>query len=289
LLPKRGECVGVEVEFKKLSEVSLSKIVDLVNSIFKDYVVPIKWDMLSFELDMKENSISLEDSYLMRIEGEDIGFCINALRPPYARIDAFGIRRPYRRRRLGDALLNYSLDSLKWKGVKEISLEVAEHDEAVIFYEKNGFRIERTLISYYVDEKVDAEPLNFTDAVIDEIYNEAVINQKEKLRFPNWQREPLTLKLSEDRYNHNFLKDGNKEVGYVVWGTNPDGAYIIDAAPKDFKNYNGFFKRLIASIQTSLSIEKMIIMNVPENDSLTGAVIAAGMKPFFKQWEMVKV
>ena len=279
----------IGTEFKKLSNVPLSKIVDLVNSIFKDYVIPIKWNILSFELDMKENSISLDDSYLLRVEGEDVGFCINALRPPYARIDAFGIKRSYRRKGFGDALLNYSLDSLKWNGVKEISLEVAEHDDAAIFYEKNGFRIERALISYYVDKKIDAEPLNFEEAAIDEIYNEAVINQKEKLRFPNWQREPLTLKLSEGRYNKNFLKKGNKEIGYVVWGTNPEGAYIIDAAPKDFKDYNSFFKSLIASIQNSLSIEKTIVMNVPENDSLNKAAIAAGMKPFFKQWEMLRV
>lgn len=279
----------VGVEFKKLSDVSLGKIVDLVNSIFKDYVIPIKWNILSFELDMRENSISLDDSYLLKVEGEDVGFCINALRPPYARIDAFGVKRSYRRKRFGNALLNYSLDSLKWKGVKEISLEVAEHDDAAIFYEKNGFKIERTLISYYVDKKVEAELLNFEEAATDEIYNEAVINQKEKFRFPNWQREPLTLKLSEGRYNENFLKKGNKEIGYAVWGTNPDGAYIIDAAPKDFNDYNSFFKSLIASIQSSLSIEKIIVMNVPENDSLSRAAIAAGMKPFFKQWEMLKV
>ncbi len=271
-----------------MSNIPLGKIVNLVNSVFEDYLIPIKWDILSFELDMKENSISLEDSYLMSIEGENIGFCINALRPPYARIDAFGIKRRYRRKRLGEALLNYVFDIFKWKGIEEISLEVAEHDEAVIFYEKNNFRIERSLISYYIDEKIEAEPLVFTDAVVDEIYEEAVVNQKEKLRFPNWQRAPLTLKLSEDRYNHNFLKDGKREVGYAVWGTNSEGAFIIDAAPKDFKNYNDFFKRLLGSIQSSLSIKKVIVMNVPENDPLTDAAIAAGMKPFFKQWEMVR-
>ncbi len=278
----------MKAEFEKLSEISLSEIVDLVNDVFLDYVIPIKWDMFSFELDVKENSISLEDSYVMKVDGEKVGFCINAIRPNRARIDAFGIKRNYRRRGFGSALLDYCIDSLKWKEAKEISLEVAEKDMVASFYEKHGFRVQRTLLSYYVDKKVEAKPYDFENAVMDEIYNISVFNMKEKLRFLNWQREPITLKLSDDRYDHSFLKDRNKNVGYVVWGTSEDGAYVIDAAPKEFEEYDEFFKRTLFSIQNLLSLEKVIIMNVPENDPLNKAALSAGMKPFFRQWEMIR-
>jgi len=278
----------VKTEFEKLSDVSINEIIDLVNDVFSDYVIPIKWDVLSFELDVKENSISLKDSYVMKIDGEKIGFCVNAIRPHHARIDAFGIKRDYRGKGFGSALLDYCIDSLKWKEAKDISLEVAEGDVAASFYEKHGFRVRRTLISHYVNEKVGSKPYSFEKAVMDEIYDTAVLNMKEKSRFPNWQREPMTLKLSDGRYNHNFLKDKNENVGYVVWGTNREGAYVIDAAPKDFEKYDEFFKRILSSIQDSLSLEKIIIMNVPENDPLNKAALSSGMKPFFRQWEMVR-
>ncbi len=278
----------MKAEFEKLSDVSLSEIIDLVNDVFADYVIPIKWDVLSFELDMKENSISLEDSYIMKIDGEKIGFCVNALRPHRARIDAFGIKRDYRGKGFGSALLDYSIDSLKWKKAENISLEVAEKDMAASFYEKHGFRVQRTLISYYVDKKVEVEPYNFEKAVVDEIYDMAVFNMKEKLRFPNWQREPITLKLSDGRYNHNFLKDGSKNCGYAVWGANKEGAYVIDAAPRHFEKYDEFFKKTLSSIQNLLSFEKIIIMNVPEDDPLSDAALSAEMNPFFRQWEMIR-
>ncbi len=46
-------------EFKPLNEVSISILVNLVNEVFKDYVVPVRWTYDSFTMDIKENSISL--------------------------------------------------------------------------------------------------------------------------------------------------------------------------------------------------------------------------------------
>lgn len=282
----------MSVEFQKLSEVRLDQIIDMVNDIFADYVIPIKWDMFSFEMDVKENSISLEDSFLMTIEGEKIGISINAFRRPRGRIDAFGIKKEYRNKRVGSALLNYSVDVFKWKGINEVTLEVAVNDSSVHFYEKHGFKARRTLISYYIDRMADAEgheKCKFEEVTNDEIYNEAVENQKEKWRFPNWQREPTTLKLSENRYRHDLLVSKGRELGYAVWGVNNEGAYVVDAAPKHSEDYDEFFMNLLLSIKDETEAQRILLMNVPQNDPLSNAAIASGMTPFFNQLEMSKI
>lgn len=276
------------VEFKKISDIPLSKVIELVNDVFSDYVIPVKWDMLSFQLDMRENSISLEDSFMMTVDGEMIGFSINALRPPRGRIDAFGVKKYFREKGVGGALLAYSLDELKWKGVKETLLEVAVGDRATKFYDKYGFVVRRNLKSFYTDKIMSAPIYKFVRATVDEIYEEAVEKEKEWRR-PNWQREAMTLKLSGERYNHDFVLEDGEKVGYVVWGTNENGAYIIDAAPKSKKNFNDFFKKLLVSIQEKTRVSNILLMNVPEDDLLYSAAFEAEMRPFIIQWEMSKI
>ncbi|WP_036225418.1 GNAT family N-acetyltransferase [Mesoaciditoga lauensis] len=278
----------MEVTFEKLSVASLSKVVEMVNDIFSDYVIPVKWDVFSFELDIRENSISLDDSFLMLVDDKEVGLCINCIRPPKARIDAFGILKEYRGHGYGMALLEYALDDLKWKNTNKTFLEVAQDDPAVSFYEKHGFRFNRFLVSYYLNEKVNETPWHLEDATAEEVYEMAVLNEKEKVRLPNWQREALSLKLSKERYNYQFVVEHGEKIGYVVWGVNSNGAYIIDTAPRGGKDYDRFLKKVIAYIQSELSPRSILIMNVPDNDSLYKACVSAGMKPFFNQLEMVK-
>jgi len=278
----------MSVEFKKLSDIPLSKTINLVNEVFSDYMIPVKWDIFSFKLDMKENSISLDDSFAMFVDDQMVGFSINALRPPRGRIDAFGVQKYFREKGIGSSLLLYSLDQLKWKGIKEVFLEVAYGDRAAKFYQKHGFVMRRTLKSFYTDQIMSAEIYKFDSATIDEIYDEAIQNEKE-WRHPNWQREALTLKLSDDRYNHDFVIKNGQRIGYAVWGVNENGAYIIDAAPKSKEQFNDFFKDLLSSIQAVTKASNMLLMNVPENDPLYEAAFEVKMRPFIVQWEMSKI
>ncbi len=280
--------IKVEVTFEKLSESSLSKVVDMVNEIFSDYVIPIKWDVISFELDVEENSISLENSFFILINGKEIGLSINAIRPPRARIDAFGILKEFRGHGYGTALLEYSLDTLKWKNTNKTFLEVAQGDPAVSFYERYGFRFERKLTSYFLDKITEEKPVKFEEATAEEIYEMAALNEKEKRRFPNWQREALSLKNAQQRYNNHFIVENGEKIGYVVWGINSNGAYIVDTAPKKWDDYTRFFKRVIANIQNEFFPKSILIMNVPDNDPLNEACVSLGMKAFFEQLEMVR-
>lgn len=55
----------------------------------------------------------------------------------------------YRRKHVASALLNYAI---KENNIKEINLEVATKNNALYFYQSEGFKIIRTIHHYYEDD-----------------------------------------------------------------------------------------------------------------------------------------
>ncbi|HIP92372.1 MAG TPA: GNAT family N-acetyltransferase, partial [Thermotoga sp.] len=219
---------------KRLNEVSLLDFVKLVNEIFKDYKLPVNWDVYTFKLDAKENSLSFEDSFVFYEDGYPTGFIVVGIRKNRARIDAMGVIREKRGTGLASRILEHAVENLKWKAVNTVILEVIEEDErAVRFYQKNGFKVQRKLYTLGFEDQVMGTPfLRFfkTDARwVHKIALEVQINNKRK---PNWQREPLTLFLSDERYNMERVAFKGRE-GYLVWGTTPTSAFIVDCFMRD--------------------------------------------------------
>ncbi len=276
--------------FKPLNEVSISILVNLVNEVFKDYVVPVRWTYDSFNMDIKENSISLEDSFLVFSGEKPVGFCIISIRNRIGRIDSIGVLEEYRGTGLASQMLFRVVENLKWKDIDNIILEVVELDKrSVRFYEKHGFRLKRNLYSYLKRKNQQTQHVSsfkYEATTSDIIYELAQIAKLRLKRDPNWQRDPMTLKLSEKRYIYEIIlnEEGDK-IGYIVWGLNEDNAFIVDVAPVDEK-YN-FFEIVKDATSKLFQIkDEIIVITVPEDDPLNSALIDNKYISFIKQLEM---
>jgi len=279
----------------KLSDYDLVSFINLVNSIFEDYVVPIKWDVVNFELDLKENSLSLEDSFVFFENDNPVGFILNGIRKSTARIDAMGVIKEKRGTGLANYILEYSLEQLKWKNINKVILEVAENDKrAVKFYLKNGFKHTRYLRSLILStrniEGIQSGNLQYDYKLSDSRKIRDLALEAKFLfeRLPNWQREPLTLLLSEKRYKNELIIEKNKIIGYLVWGTtSPKIAFIVDFSPirKDVKPRYLLFD-LLKHIYGETKTESIQIMNVPENDIVYSIALDTGFSVFITQIEM---
>ncbi|RAO98797.1 hypothetical protein PW5551_07705 [Petrotoga sp. 9PW.55.5.1] len=273
--------------YKPLKEVSISVVIELVNEVFKDYVIPVNWNLETFEKDVKENSISLEDSFVVFSDKEPVGFSIISLRKDIGRIDSIGVKKEYRGEGLASEVMYRTIETLKWKDITRIILEVAESDERSIkYYKKHGFRIIRKLNSFVVEKKENRRnQFEYESTKSDVVYELATQAKFELGRNPNWQREPITIKLSENRYNYETIKINGKLIGYVVWGFNKDNAYIVDAAPLDkYCSYDELIKDITSKL---LEIkERIILVSVPEDDPLNKALLNNGYSVFIKQNEM---
>lgn len=278
------------MDFKKASEVSKGTIVDLVNKTFADYEIPVNWTLTSFELDIRENSISLDDSYIVFEDEKPIGFSLVSIRGARGRIDAFGFLKEYRLKGYGSELLYYTLEKMKWKGISKVTLEVVDTEtSAKKFYAKHGFKEKRVLESFirYL-EKTDE--IKFGYSIVDHkwIHDRAVEALHYIGRKPNWQREPKTLDLSYDRYQMEKITSKGFSIGYVVWGMTSKGAFIVDVAPLvDETKYEDIVKDLLNRF-ADLKFKDVTMVSLPEDDPLNKILKKFNFNVFLKQVEMEK-
>lgn len=279
----------------KLSEYNLVSFINLVNEVFQDYVVPIKWDILDFELDARENSLSFEDSFVFLKSDKPIGFIVLGIRNDIARIDAMGVVKEVRGTGLASYILEYAFEQLKWKKVNKVILEVAEKDQrAVRFYLKNGFRHVRYLKSLILSDKnskvdIKSEPkYEFKKSDNKKIHELALEAKFLFKRTPNWQRDPLTLFLAEDRYKNELIIEKHKTIGYLVWGiTSSDFAFVVDfSSVVHNREPDDLLLDIVKHIHAESGAGNIQIMNVPENDPIYSAAEKIGFSVFITQQEM---
>ncbi len=273
----------------KISEYSIIDFIDIVNEIFKDYVVPVNWSVLNFKMDVRENSISLSDSFVFLQDEKPVGFIVNAIRGFRGRIDAMGVVENERGKGLARRILTHALEHLKIKGIRNVVLEVAQADErAVKFYDKNGFRLKRLLHTMVLESpKPGIINYNFQTSDPRMIYSLAIAFELTHQRKPNWQREPITILLADGRYNYTRLSYHGID-GYLVWGKNEDGSvYIVDCATKT-DDWDIILKAGISYLVDTHTPPLISIVAVPEDDKLFQSLQNNGFKTLVIQQEMCR-
>lgn len=275
-----------------LSEFSLIDFVELVNEIFKDYVVPINWNVLTFKMDARENSLSFSDSFVFLKGDKPVGFVLVGIRGRRARIDAMGVVESERGKGLAERILRHSMHHLKLKNVETLVLEVAASDtRAVKFYDKNGFRRVRNLYTMVLrtPSNVVSERINvsFIESESKAIYSMALGIEINKGRKPNWQREPISLLLADGRYHYVRIHYGDQD-GYLVWGRNDDGTtFIVDCAGTSH-DWTELVSLVVEFIVEQTHTNLISVVAVPEDDKLCQALKNVGFEVVLTQYEMVR-
>lgn len=271
----------------RVSEFPTLRLLELVNQIFEDYPVPIKWDLFSFNLDVRENSISLTDSYVFLKNGKPVGFVLCCIRKNKGRIDSMGVVKEERNKGLGGKILSFCLEALKKRNITDVVLEVLANQEKVVrFYSRFGFRVSRRLVSMIRHLPVPSVSARFLKGERESIHKSALEALAKFSRRPNWQREPLTLLLSADRYK--MARVAHPLSGYVVWGKSVENAFIVDCAPTSAEtSYTELLEQAVNYVCSSENRTICFIGNVPEDDPLYQAAGQTGFKPLFEQYEMI--
>ncbi|PLV59897.1 N-acetyltransferase [Thermotoga sp. KOL6] len=274
------------MSIKKASDVSVIDLVSLVNEIFKDYAVPVNWDVYNFSLDVKENSISLEDSFVFFEGDTPVGFILVCVRKDRGRIDSMGVVKPKRGTGLADMILKHALEHLVWKGVKSVVLEVVSTDQrAIRFYEKNGFKQRRELYSYALDKNIEGTgSVRFFETDEKRIHMYSLKARTDFGRSPNWQRECTTLLLADGRYKMERASWKNGE-GYLVWGETPQSAFIVDAFALR-GDMDEFVRECVDHIQRKSRKTIVTCAAVPEDDPLSHSLEKNGFQKVLTQYEM---
>jgi ribosomal protein S18 acetylase RimI-like enzyme len=283
---------GGKVELRSIEESHFNTMISLVNEVFSDYPIPIRWNLKDFQLDIRENGISLKDSYILWENEEAIGFIIIGIREKTSRIDAMGLKARYRGTEASEYMYQHCLENLKWKKISSVQLEVLESEKrAIRFYEKRGFVAVRYLNAYRFGINPNLSPRFIYKPGGSKLIHELAMEAQQLFnRKLNWQRVPISLQNSRDRYHNTIVyheKYGNRPIGFVVWGENPNNYYIVDCyrVTTDIELID-FVHDVLLKIHLDSAQQTGVISNLPEEDKLSEVFVHLGGEIMFRQLEM---
>ncbi|HPE69796.1 MAG TPA: GNAT family N-acetyltransferase [Thermotogota bacterium] len=280
------------MEILPLKKAAVTTLIHLVNEIFEDYPLPVNWREEDFELDVRENAISWDDSFLLVEGSQPIGFLLLSERGHTARIDSMGVVRAQRGTGASEILLQQALENLRWKNTKRLILEVIETDpRAIRFYEKHGFSVVRDLLTLEISTNPGITPRwHYRPITPRGIHELAQMAQDIWHRKPNWQRQPATLHDSQDRYSMEAIyvnRTGGSPIGYLVWGKGERGFFVVDSFVVDpaFELVDIVHDCLLhVNAQTKSTVGTLA--NIPREDPLCQVFLQLGARELFKQLEM---
>ena len=92
-----------------------------------------------------------------------IGFIIGVkVNMKTAKILMLAILKPYRKQKIGTALLNQFLKEISIEGIKQIELEVrTDNNKAIKFYQKHEFKIIKKITKFYQNDE-DAYTMKYS-------------------------------------------------------------------------------------------------------------------------------
>ncbi len=269
--------------------IPVPKILEVFNSAFSDYIIPMKLDAESFERKVLAEGISYPYSAGAFAGGELVGFILHGL----DRFDgkkrvfnaATGVVPSYRGQRLVEKMYNYILPVLKEKGYIYHQLEVLEGNfKAERAYEKMGFIKTRDVLGYKGTVKANNVS---NDISIREVPD---INWEEAQSFwdviPTWQNQTNIVKRGMERHRIAvaYLKD--ELAGYVVYDLY--NGRIRQFAVKPVARRKGIGTALFAHVCNAVGDTHFI--NYDNNDASAKAFFkASGLEPNYRLHEMTLV
>lgn len=273
--------------FVRLSDLSRIEIVNILNEVFKGYILNLFWTIQTLEKELKENDISLQDSFVLMLNNEPIGIALLSFRDVRCKIDIMGIVKQHRRSGYGFEVVDRVIEICRWKGVKKIVLEVPIADKAALsFYEKFGFKETRMLESLNRRTEKDSPSSFFMQlSDIKLITNYAHESYGKHNRSLNWIREPSNLPHLSF-YNCSIVKDpAGKIAGYCIWGQRGSVFYILDLAPIAQISFTELLGEILKI--ASEPFDYVLIPSVPRDDPLGASAEELGFRPILTLEEMV--
>ena len=198
-----------------------------------------------------------------------------------------GVIKAYQRKGIGEMLLKELLLLLREKQVDQFVLEVLENNTpAIKLYEKHGFVKTRKLECFEI-EKTELRPVPDRGFGIS-VTNPASLIQNEKLYRlypPTWQNENQSVLNVAGNYTCVSLTCSSKILGYgFIHKTKGD---IPQIGILDEWKHWGLEAHLIAELAKHTNNEKLMVLNVEENNYLCETLHKLGFSNFVNQFEMI--
>jgi ribosomal protein S18 acetylase RimI-like enzyme len=130
-------------------EYNAAQLAAAVTACFEGYVMPFVIDGLQFERRFRPEGLDTQSSVILMDSDKPAAICLIARQGWTSRVAAMAIAPNFRRKGVGQHLMNLVIDEARKRGDHRLILEVIEQNPPAIgLYESVGMSITRRLAGY---------------------------------------------------------------------------------------------------------------------------------------------
>lgn len=242
-----------------------------LNRVFQRYLIPMSFSSEQLHLHMAYNDVDPSASPIWYDDdGEVVAAALLGVRGKRGWIGGFGVAPPSRGRGIARQLAAHMIDTARARRLESLALEVlVENEPAIRVYEAAGFRRVRRLLSLQAPSP-SAPPPGFTLVLPAEL-----IDEPDPIR-QCWQRERATLRNGAVSSG---VTDGRN---FALFRYNAAVAQILKIHTDDASSLGD----LAAALSSSAGVERLFVLNEPEESALPGYARSLGWTLPFEQHEM---
>ena len=280
-----------KLKIRSLAGIPVEQIHKAFTDAFSEYEVPIEMPLEKLVEMMTIRDLNPEYSVGCFAGETLVGFILCGFREingEYVCYDGgTGVIKAYQRKGIGEMMLKELLQFLKEKQVKRFVLEVLENNTpAIKLYEKYGFRKTRRLECFEIEKLSYPEPpetdVNF---VIQCPVKEIPAEKSYRFYTPTWQNDNKSiLNVMKNYAQVIFLKENEMICFAFIHKIRGDIPQIGLKEKRKNKNYIPMMIRELAHYTKS---DKIVVLNVEENNILANILRKSGFRNFVNQFEMM--
>ncbi|MFA8435361.1 MAG: GNAT family N-acetyltransferase [Marinifilaceae bacterium] len=275
------------MEFKPLTNIDLTILLETFNQSFTGYFVPVHLTKKDLEDKILTESVDLDFSVGAFEDGKLVGFVLHGYDVVKGVKTLYnagtGILPAFQGQGLTVKMYQYILPKLKAKGIKRCILEVIDKNEmAIKAYEKVGFKVYR-IVDCYKGE-VSSEPGPNLIEFVELRHSDWDILKSFWDWNPTWQQNiTAVIKASDQNRIIEMLLD-KKIVGYAV--VNPAKSRVLQFAIDKKYRRRRLGRKLFEHLNRICKSELSIINVDQESTGTKEFLTSIGMEPFIQQFEM---
>ena len=258
------------LELRAASSLSTSELAALFTSAYEDYIVPMQLDEDAMRMVVGLFDIDLDAGLIALQDGEPVGVVNLGVRGDRGWIGGIGVVTRARRQGIARRLMEAVQDGARTRGVREISLEVIEANEAARrLYVDLGYEMTRWL------EIGSLDPEDGPESAEEEPWERAHARIRQLRTAPEpWQRNDGTLRDYQD------LHGLRTATGAALFRIQTDGRVML----VQFAGDEDAARSCLVSLRRKGPVS---LFNVPEGDPALAASAGLGGRTALRQREMV--
>jgi ribosomal protein S18 acetylase RimI-like enzyme len=277
-----------EIQLVPADRVSLAQRVAIMNSAYADYFVPTR--VTQDQLELMDRCFDIRPTYsvVARSRWQSVGMALLALRGSRGWISGVGVVPAWRRKGVGQAMLNWLIEQARGVGARRLSLEViSENTAARRLYASLGFREARELLSWR--RPADADPLPIPLERLVSIHPQDLLDDFDVWHDQPacWQRDIISLRKMADPLAGYRLDYKDEPAGYCILGGSEDAVALVDVGINPNAGLLMPGRLLLQAVAAMHYGSSMSILNVPADDALSRILAALRFLVTLRQIEMV--